>query len=55
MQWSVCSPESNLIENFLTIINREIYAYIRQFSSKDDLWKAVLDAVSSIEQSTIKN
>ena len=56
MQWPAYTPNLSPIENsWGTIIKRKVYAYIRQFFSKDDLWKAVQDAVSSVEQPIIKS
>ena len=47
-------PDLNPIENLWTIIKSTVYANIRHFSSNYDLWKAVQDAVFSVESSTIK-
>ena len=40
--------------NLWAIIKRKVSANIRQFSSRDNLCKALRDAVSSVEPSTIK-
>ena len=51
MQWPACFCDMNLIENFWAIIKRKVYANLRQFSSKDDLLKAIQDAAASVEPS----
>ena len=53
MQWPACSPDLNPLKIFWAIIKRKVYANLRQFSSKDDLWKAMQDAETSVEQSVI--
>jgi hypothetical protein len=54
MAWPACSPDLNPIENLWSIIKRKVYADVRQFSSKEDLWVAIQEAATSVEPATIK-
>jgi transposase len=55
MVWPPNSPDLNPIENMWSIVKRIVYADGRQYSSKDDLWKAIKRSTASIPKSTIKN
>lgn len=53
MDWPANSPDLNPIENYWSIIKRQIYADGRQFSSVDGLWKAIQEAAASVPASTV--
>ncbi len=55
MVWPPNSPDLNPIENMWSIVKHNVYAGGRQYSSKDDLWKAIKEPAASIPKSTIKN
>ena len=48
MKWPACSPDLNSIENLWSLLKRQVYRDGRQFSSKDALWEAILDAAHAI-------
>ena len=48
MKWPACSPESNPIENIWSVLKRQVYLVGCQFSSKDALREAILDASRAI-------
>ena len=47
------SPDLNPIEFFLAILKRTIYADEKQFTWKDDMWRAIKTTAVSISPSTI--
>ena len=49
MNWPPASPDLNPIENFWGIIKRNVYAENKQFHSKDDLWRAIVNAAKEID------
>ena len=53
--WPQAPPDSNPIENFLVFIKRNVYAENKQFHSKDDLWRAIVNAAKEIDPNIIKN
>ena len=54
MKWPPASPDLNPIENFWGIIKRKIYAENKQFHSKEDLWRAIVNAAKEIDPNIIK-
>lgn len=54
MIWPPSSPDLNPIENFWSIIKRDIYSDGRQFSSKETLWQAIDTAARAVPHDTIK-
>lgn len=54
MVWPPNSPDLNPIENLWAIIKRKVYSDGKQFSSKAELWRAIQDAASSIDCTTIE-
>ena len=48
MKWPACSPDLNPIEIIWSVLKRQVYRDGRQFSSKDALWEAILDAARAI-------
>ena len=54
MTWPPNSPDLNCIENFWSILKREVYSEGRQFSSKNELWEAIKVAATKIKAETIK-
>jgi hypothetical protein len=55
MQWPACSPDLNPIENLWSILKRKIYLCGRQYTSKDDLWNAIMTAANEISSEVIEN
>ena len=54
MNWPPATPNLNPIENFWGIIKRNVYAENKQFHSKDDLWRAIVNAAKEIDPNIIK-
>ena len=54
MNWPPASPDLKPIENFWDIIKRKVYAENKQFHSKDDLWRAIVNAAKEIDPNIIK-
>ena len=54
MNWPSALTDINTIENLWTILKRTTYADGRQFTSKDELWRASNTAAASAFPSTIK-
>jgi transposase len=55
MDWPPQSPDLSPIENYWSILKQKVYENGRQFSSKDQLWKAILDAKEEIEPEQVAN
>ena len=55
MKWPACSPDINCIENFWSALKRRIYTSGKQYSSKDQLWKAIQIAARSFSPADIEN
>ena len=55
MQWPACSPDLNPIENLWSILKRKLYSSGRQYTSKDDLWNAVLTAAKDISSDDVES
>ena len=53
MIWPPISADLNPIENLWSIIKQDVYKDGRQFSSKEDLWRAVQEAAEAVPVSTI--
>ena len=54
MVWPPCSPDLNPIENVWSVIKQEIYKGGKQFSSKDELWKAIEASTRIIKPEMIR-
>ena len=54
MNWPPASPDLNSIENFWCIIKRNVYAENKLFHSKDDLWRAIVNAAKEIDPNIFK-
>ena len=55
MQWPAVSPDINPIENVWGIIKSDLYSCGKQYMSNDELWRAILKAVSNLSSTTIKS
>ena len=55
MDWPPSSPDLNCIENLWSIVKKEIYKGNKQYTSKDDLLKAISEACRNIRSSVIKS
>ncbi|EYC14419.1 hypothetical protein Y032_0040g191 [Ancylostoma ceylanicum] len=55
LDWPACSPDLNSIENVWGVIVRRIYANNRQYSSVEELKKAILEAWNNLEPNLIRN
>ena len=54
MVWPPNSADLNPIENLWSIIKQDVYKDGKQYSSKENLWKAILEAAKGVPASTIK-
>ena len=55
MKWPACSPDINCIENFWSALKWRIYTSGKQYSSKNQLWKAIQIAAISFSPADIEN
>lgn len=55
MVWPPNSPDLNPIENYWSILKREVYSNRRQFSTLGELWQGIEAAASSIPSSSVLN
>lgn len=51
MVWPPSSPDLNPTENFWSLLKRNIYADRRQYTSKNQLWNAIISSASDIMDS----
>lgn len=55
MDWPACSPDINCIENFWSALKQRVYRNGKQFSSKEQLWKAIQAAAKSFSNTEIEH
>ena len=53
MTWPPCSPDLNPIEQFWSILKRDVYEGGQQFTSKDALWNKIVEVARTITPSQI--
>lgn len=53
MVWPPSSPDLNPIEHLWSILKRKIYEGGQQYSSKQQLWEAILAFSNEIEAETV--
>ena len=54
MVWPACSPDLNPIENFWSLLKRNVYEDGKQYSSKNCLWEAIQSCAAAVDKDTIK-
>ncbi|WKX89629.1 hypothetical protein Q1695_008909 [Nippostrongylus brasiliensis] len=55
MDWPVCSPDCNHMESMWRIVVRQVYADNKQFSSVEELKRAVVTAWDNVSDEVIRN
>ena len=54
MVWPACSPDLNHIENFWSLLKRNVYEDGKQYSSTNGLWEAIKSCAAAVDEDTIK-
>ncbi|VDL74909.1 unnamed protein product [Nippostrongylus brasiliensis] len=55
MDWPVCSPDCNHMENMWRIVVRPVYADNKQFSSDEELKRAVVAVWDNVSDEVIRS
>ncbi|VDL77832.1 unnamed protein product [Nippostrongylus brasiliensis] len=55
MDWPVCSPDCNRMENMWRIVVRPVYADNKQFSSDEELKRAVVAVWDNVSDEVIRS
>lgn len=54
MVWPPSSPDLNPIEDFWSILKQKVYEGWKQFTSKQQLWEAILPSCKEIQAETLQ-
>ena len=55
MTWPPASPDLNPIENYLSLLKRELYVGGKQYSSKESLWNEMVATTKRLRSDIVQN
>ena len=55
MTWSPASPDLNPIENYWSLLKRELYVGGKQYSSKESLWNEMVAITKRLRSNVVQN